>query len=218
MKEKTSPTQKALNIWAIILILWSIYRAHFKTDLPIWFDEFITKPLFFILPVYWYITKVEGKRFFQGIDLHVKRILPDIIFGIIIGSIFLSIGYLGASSQSKGSLFQQLFTLQFVSMFAVALMTSVSEEILSRGFILKRLYEESKNIFSSITISSILFFFLHIPMLFTSDSLGGDIILKVMVTDLILSIAVSILYLQRKNLLLPIIVHALYSVSLSFFL
>ena len=40
-KSETSPTQKMLNVWAIILIIWSLYRATFKTGLPILFDEFI---------------------------------------------------------------------------------------------------------------------------------------------------------------------------------
>ena len=46
MKENVSPLQKSLNVWAIILILWSIYRANFGTSLPTWLDEFLVKPLF----------------------------------------------------------------------------------------------------------------------------------------------------------------------------
>ena len=66
MKQKTSPTQKALNVWAIVLIIWALYRAKFRTDLPIWFDEFIAKPAVFILPIYYYISRYEKKNFFSG--------------------------------------------------------------------------------------------------------------------------------------------------------
>ena len=62
-----SYTQKVLNVWAVILILWSIYRA--KLALPEWFDEFIAKPLIFILPVYLFIRKVEKGNFFSKIPL-----------------------------------------------------------------------------------------------------------------------------------------------------
>ena len=39
-KSEVSSTQKMLNIWAIILIIWSLYRATFKTGLPIWIGPF----------------------------------------------------------------------------------------------------------------------------------------------------------------------------------
>ena len=59
MKSKVTATQRALNLWAVILIIWSVYRAKFR--LPEWLDEFIAKPLVFILPVYYYIRKIEKK-------------------------------------------------------------------------------------------------------------------------------------------------------------
>ena len=46
----------------------------------------------------------------------------------------------------------------------------------------------------------------------------GTVILQVMMTDIALSVVVSVLYLQRRSLLLPIIIHAFYTFSLTFFL
>ena len=68
MKEKKeiSSTQKALNLWAVILIIWAIYRTYFK--LPEWFDEFIAKPLVFVLPVLVYIRTVEKRNSFKFIN------------------------------------------------------------------------------------------------------------------------------------------------------
>ncbi len=220
MKENVSPLQKSLNVWAIILILWSIYRANFGTSLPIWFDEFLVKPLFFILPVFWYIKKIERKPFFAQVDLHRKTIIPDLLLGFGLGLAFFAVGYLGIILR-QGMLTTQilsLFTPQILTIFILAFATSVSEEILSRGFVLKRLYEESKNVIKSVAISSLLFFFLHIPILFTSQHMTGTVILQVMMTDIALSVVVSVLYLQRKSLLLPIIIHAFYTFSLTFFL
>lgn len=220
MKENVSPLQKSLNVWAIILILWSIYRANFGTSLPAWLDEFLVKPLFFILPVYWYIKKIEKKSFFHEVDLHKKTIVSDLLLGFGLGVAFFAVGYLGIILKQGVSSVQifKLFQPQTFIIFAIAFATSVSEEILSRGFVLKRLYEESKNTVKSIAISSILFFFLHIPILFTSQHMTGTLILQVMMTDIALSVVVSILYLQRRSLLLPIIIHAFYTFSLTFFL
>lgn len=220
MKENVSPLQKSLNVWAIILILWSIYRANFGTSLPSWLDEFLVKPLFFILPVFWYIKKIEKKPFFHQVDLHKKTIISDMLWGVGLGVAFFIVGYMGIMLKQGVTSVQilKLFQPQTFIIFAVAFATSVSEEILSRGFVLKRLYEESKNTVKSIAISSLLFFFLHIPILFTSQHMTGTVILQVMMTDIALSVVVSVLYLQRKSLLLPIIIHAFYTFSLTFFL
>ena len=86
MKSKVTSTQRALNLWAIILIIWAVYRAKFK--LPVWFDEFIAKPLVFVLPVYYYVKNIEKKPFFSAIDFKAKVTLPDIFYALIIGIIF----------------------------------------------------------------------------------------------------------------------------------
>jgi membrane protease YdiL (CAAX protease family) len=99
-----------------------------------------------------------------------------------------------------------------------ALATGISEEILSRGFVLKRLYEDSKNILTSSFFASILFFFLHVPILFTNIKLTGNLLLFFMVTDIILSLFNSFVFLIRKSLFLPIFIHALYNITLLLFI
>lgn len=221
MKEQVSGAQKALNVWAIILILWSIYRANFGVSLPIWMDEFIIKPLFFVLPVVWYITKKEKKNFFKRVELHTKTLPGDISMGLVFGVFFLLVGYFGVYLKTKVFpyiSFNQLFSISTLTLFAIAIATSISEEILSRGFVLQHLYEESKNLIHAVLISSVLFFFLHIPILFSTEHITGTILLQVMAGDLALSMVVSFLYLKRKSLLLPIIIHVFYILSLTLFI
>lgn len=218
MKEKASPTQQVLNLWAIVLIIWSIYRASFNTDMPVWFDEFIIKPVIFIGPVYWFIKRVEKKKLFRSLDLNLKMLSSDLILGGIVGVIFLLIGYAGSLLRSHQLALPSISGLSLGYLVAVALATSVSEEILSRGFVLKRLYQESHNLVSSIGLSSVLFFVLHIPILFTAPQVNGLLLLQVMTTDILLSIAISLLYLDRKSLTLPIIVHLFYALSLTLFM
>lgn len=220
MKQKVSATQRVLNIWAIILFVWSLYRINFRTDLPIWIDEFIAKPLVFILPVYFYITQVEKKNFLTAIQLKGEDLGKNILLGLGIGSLFFLSGLLGIGLKNNGSLaasFSILFSPAIIYILLLSLATAVSEEILSRGFVLQRLYEDSKNMFSAAFLSSILFFILHIPILFTNDKIIGVLLLQVMVTDLILSFGISLIFLYRKNLVVPIIIHALYSLSLYLF-
>lgn len=220
MREKITPTQKALNIWAIILIIWAIYRAKFR--MPDWFDEFIAKPLVFIFPVYYYINRVEKKDFLDDVYLKTKKFVFDILLGLLIGGGFFLISILANYLKfHKLFLFNQQNQLGFQGLLMVMLMaiaTGISEEILSRGFVLKRLYEESKNVFTSSFFASILFFFLHVPILFTNMKISGNILLMFMATDMILSLVNSFIFLERKSLILPILIHAFYNLSIILFI
>lgn len=221
MKDKTtskvSPTQRALNVWAVILIIWSIYRANIR--MPDWFDEFIAKPIVFILPVYYYLSHVDKKNFFQAIWFKPKQLLRDIAYGVGIGVIFfitsIAANYVKFHKllHISGSL-----TLQGIGHITIlAVATGISEEILSRGFVLKKLYEESKNVYTSSFFASILFFFLHVPILFTTAKISGNTLLLFMATDLILSLVNCFIYLDRKSLVVPILIHAMYNIALAFF-
>ncbi len=218
MKKYVSPTQKALNLWAIILIIWSIYRANVR--MSEWFDEFIAKPLVFILPVYYYIKNIDKKDFSSSLLIKPKELGKDVILGFGIGGIFF-VTALFANFVKFHKFFSlnTTFTIQNIALVSLlALATGISEEILSRGFVLKKLYDESKNIYTSSFFASILFFFLHVPILFTNSRIGGNTLIIFMVTDLILSLVNSFLFLNRRSLILPILVHAMYNISLAFFI
>lgn len=216
MKKQISSTQKVLNIWALILILWSLYRVQFT--FPEWFDEFIAKPLLFIGPVAWYILKYEKKPFFSSVWIDKKKVVRDIYLATIVGLLFFIVAFIPIFIKTgsfpffeKGSL---TYWYHLASFIPVVVATAISEEILSRGFVLKTLYEESNNIVSSTFIASILFFILHIPILFTNLKLTGHVLIFFMITDLILSFANSFIYIGRRSLVLPILIHALYNLTL----
>ncbi|CAN5242056.1 hypothetical protein BH09PAT2_BH09PAT2_03750 [soil metagenome] len=220
MKKPISQTQKTLNIWAIVLILWSGYRTYFKTELPVWFDEFIAKPAIFLIPLHYFITHIEKKNFFESIDLTHKHIKSDFLIGLGAGLLFLVSGLLAyfIRHQSLPSGVDVLSSSMFLYILFVAFASSITEEILSRGFVLKRLYAESNNALSSVFLASFLFFFLHIPILFSDPNIRGAMLLQVMATDILLSFAVSFIYLQRKNIIIPILIHAFYNLSIYLFL
>ncbi|MEI6532702.1 MAG: CPBP family intramembrane glutamic endopeptidase [Candidatus Roizmanbacteria bacterium] len=218
MKTQVTATQRALNLWAIVLIVWALYRSYFKTDLPVWFDEFVAKPVVFVLPIYWYITYLEKKSFFSEIWLLRKNFSNNVFIGLGVGAVFIFSGALGNYILTK-SIFpaNNLATEAIMMVILTALATGITEEILSRGFVLKKLYQESKNIYSSIFLSSVLFFFLHVPILFTSHMFGASL-LRVMLADVVLSVTVSIFYLDRKSIVIPILIHALYNISLMLYM
>ncbi len=186
--------------------------------MPDWFDEFIAKPIVFIVPVYYFIEKYEKKEFFSYLYLKVKTFWADVGLGIVIGAVFfLSAILANLVKLKKFVLLPNASPTSLILTVTIAVATGISEEILSRGFVLKKLYEESKNIYTSSFFASILFFFLHVPILFTNYKLTGNMILLVMFTDLILSLVNSFIFLERKSLVLPILIHAFYNLALVLF-
>jgi len=217
MKEKVTSTQKALNLWAVILIAWAFYRSYFK--MPEWFDEFIAKPIVFVLPVFYFIKKIDKKSIVDYLYLKFKpkEIIKDILYGFGIGLIFLLTAMVAFYFRNgKFSFISKPPTLSgFVTIVTLALATGITEEILSRGFVLRKLYEESKNVLSATFFTSILFFFLHVPILFTNIKITGQMLLLFMVTDMLLSMVNGLIFLQKKSLIIPIFVHAFYNVVIA---
>jgi len=212
-KSEVGPTQKILNVWAIILILWSFYRITFRSDLPIWFDEFISKPLVFLFPIFLYITKSEKKSFLKGVGIENKNRAKDILFGLGVGSLFFGIAII--TKILKGAPFSfPIVSVTSIIWILSTIMAAIVEQILSTGFVFKRLSEESKNIAKPLLISAVLFFFLHIPILFGVDKISGSTLVQMIMMNTLLSLTTSVVFLMRKNTISPIIVHALYLLSL----
>ena len=214
MKSKTTPLQKALNLWAVILIIWSIYRTYFK--MPEWFDEFIAKPLVFVLPVVYYIKNIDKQNVLSSLNISLKpkKLFHDFLYAVGIGAIFFITVFISFYIKSgKFISFNRSINLASIPLIIItALATGISEEILSRGFVLKKLYEESKNPLSSTFFSSILFFFLHVPILFTNAKIGGNLLLVFLATDLLLSMINGLIFIERKSLVIPILLHAFYNI------
>lgn len=95
----------------------------------------------------------------------------------------------------------------------LALVTAITEVLLSQGFVLERLLKESKNMVTSSIYASILNFLLNVPLLFTTPGLTGTLLLKVLAIQLSLNLALSFLYAYRRSVYAPILIKALYLLS-----
>jgi len=217
MREKITPTQRALNLWAVILIIWAFYRTYLK--MPEWFDEFIAKPLVFVLPVFYYLKEVDKKPILSSLYLHLKPkiIFRDLFNSLVIGGVFLMTAILSFYLKEKKLILISNFPGwdKFLLVVFTALATGITEEILSRGFVLKKLYEQSKNVYSSTFFASVLFFFLHVPILFANPRINGTMLLMFMTTDLLLSMINGIIFLEKKSLTAPILIHAFYNIIIA---
>ncbi len=181
--------------------------------MPAWIDEFLFKPLVFVLPIYWLIVHHEKKEFFNEIWLNSKKIVADCAVGLALGGVFI-ISALFAQYVKIGTLDLSAIGSQNIALaLLITLGTATSEEILSRGFILKRFFEETNNPYLASFNASILFLILHIPILFTIPELKGTLLILILATDFILSLINCFIYIDRKSLITPILIHAMYNAA-----
>lgn len=184
--------------------------------MPEWFDEFIAKPTVFVLPVFYYIKIIDKKAIFNYLNLKLtgKEIFYDLLYSLGVGFLFLVTAFAASYFRTGKLIFiGNLPTFsEFSMIFFISLATGITEEILSRGFVLKKLYEESKNVLSSTFFASVLFFFLHVPILFANTKITGNMLIMFMATDMLLSMVNGFIFLQKRSLTIPIFIHAFFNI------
>ena len=217
-KAVRSSTEWVFQFWAWQLLAWSLYRYFFRFPEPI--DEFLVKPLVFVLPVLWFVLKKE-KRGIGTIGITSKNFLQSVLIGCGFGLLFAGEAIL-ANIFKYGSLTltptPAVLLYGLPMMFILSLATSVSEELLSRGFFFSRIYETSKNLIRAVVMSTLLFVAFHIPILLTSLRFQGTTLILFFMTSIVLGIANSLIYYRTKSLVAPILVHLFWNMTVAVFL
>jgi membrane protease YdiL (CAAX protease family) len=213
----TNTLDPVYRLWAWILLTWSLYRYFVRV--PEWADEFIFKPLVFVIPVIWYVLKRE-KRSLSSIGLTWQGFFKSVYIGLGFGAVFALEGMLahymkyGRMEVNPIAAFSEYgFFLLFVS-----LATAFSEELLSRGFVFNRIYEKTNSLVRASLIGAFLFLCLHVPILVTINKLQGPTLILFFVTDFILAVANSMLFAMTGSLVAPILVHVFWNMTVALYL
>lgn len=208
-------------VWFIIFLVWAFYRAKFF--LPEYLDEFIVKPLIFALPIIWVVIKREKKKLTTlGLPTNPKKFLEDLYIGVIIGILFALEGVL-ANYLKYGKLsFEPIWALQasggVMTFLLINLSTSLWEEILGRGYLYQRFLRIYKDQYHAAISSSFLFLLLHVPIMFTRLHLTGTSLIVYPVSILLLGITNSYVLSWRGSIVLPILIHAFWNMTVALYL
>lgn len=206
------------QLWAWILLIWSLYRF-FVTGMPEWADEFIFKPLVFVVPVVWYVIKKE-KRTLETVGVTGKNFFTALYVGLGFGMIFAIEGlfanyikYGDLNIDPIGAFKQYGFLLLLFS-----LATAFSEELLSRGFVFRRIYEQTKNLPFSAFLSAIMFVLLHVPILVSTHKFYGLTLILFFSTEFVLGLANGIVFFYTGSLVAPMLVHLFWNMTVALYL
>lgn len=205
-RRNVSQTQKAFNVWGIVLAIWAVYRATVGAAAPMFFDEIILKPLLFIAPVLFYIKTFEHKTLAEGLWVDLKNALKHIQVALLI-SIPAAVLYFVCIIFGWSQVSLESVPLLIVIAFGM----SISEEVLSRGFVARHIWEESHSVVKTVIQSSIMHMFLRIPRIMTTPALFGNKLVLFVIADVTLSVVLTVVFLWRKSLVPVIIIRFLYS-------
>jgi len=208
-------------VWFAIFLVWAVYRAKFF--LPETVDELLVKPLVFVAPVIYIVLLREKKKLAElGLAPLPKNFFLDLYIGVVIGILFAIEGLLANYLKYGQFSFTPLVAVKLgggvVPFLLLSLTTALWEEILARGYLYKRLYEPGKNQFGAAVSSSFLFLLLHVPIMFTRLHLTGTLLLIYPLSILILGICNSYLFTLRGSLVLPILIHAFWNMTVALYL
>lgn len=217
-KEAVGPLTGVFRLWAWILLVWTIYRYY--VDLPEAVDEFIAKPLVFVLPILIYVFRYE-KRNLASLGITWTNLFPSLYTGIGIGFMFALQGLLanyikyGELTINPIAAFQEYGFL----LLPISLATACTEELLGRGFLFSRFYEKSKgNLLYAALFSTVLFALLHVPILLSSLKYQGVTLVLFFATSLTIGFANAILFKYSKSLVAPILVHLFWNMTVALYL
>ncbi len=209
--------ESVYRLWGWILLLWSLYRYFVR--LPEWADEFVFKPLVFVVPVIWYVTKIENRPL-SSVGLTMKNFFNSVYIGLGFGMLFALEG-LAANFLKYGELkVNPIAAFEQYGFFLIILSiaTGFSEELLSRGFIFNRIQEKSGNLVKALLLSSVLFLLLHVPILVTINKLQGMTLVLFFVTDFVLALANGLLFYNMGSIVAPILVHLFWNMTVALYL
>jgi membrane protease YdiL (CAAX protease family) len=213
MNKNTRLLERTYTIWGLALIFWSLYRAFVRLPEPI--DEFVAKPLIFLVPAITYVLFVE-KRPLSSIGLRFGKFTRDIYLGLGFGAIFAIEGI--AANIVKHGVVSVMPAITVDSptlllFLALSVATAFTEEVLVRGFLYTHLKEGYGSEIKALVVATLMYFMLLIPILFTRLHLTDMTLAMFLGTNLILSLANTMIFNETKTLTVPILIHVFWNMA-----
>jgi membrane protease YdiL (CAAX protease family) len=211
-------TKSTLPIWiklCVFLITWLVFLFVFQVvgfySVPPSFYYYDDTSLYFLtidrlfqlfatLTAIWIFTKYIDKTPFIALGFYVKKRIPDILLGIFLGAIVMTIGCFSLSYlkeitiQKNASIDVNQIMLSILFYISIA----VLEEVLCRGYLLRQLLKICHKYLALLSIS-LFFTVLH--------SLSVSISVVSFINLFLLGVLFGVSYIHTKNLWFPIALH-----------
>lgn len=205
--------KKAIKIFLPVFLLWFFYRLLFPVSESI--DELLAKPLIFVLlPLF--ILKTKKLPGFEN----KQKVTEDLFLGVALGFVFAFTALLVNKLKHGSFFFNPVLSFQEANLLiylCLSLVSGFSEEILGRGFLFNIL-RKNKTVFASATASSFLFLLLHLPIVVSQLHFQAMVLVVFLISVFLLSMVNCYLYDNRGSLVLPILIHLFWNMTIALYL
>ena len=215
MHLKNNKLSSLLIIYLGVFILWAGYRFFFKNT--VFLEETLIKGIVFSLPLFILPLSVKNKLNFLGIT--GENFFKSVYLGIILGLVLGLAGQVGNLVRHHTMLFSSnnLTAANIGAFLILSLITAFWEQLLFSGYFLSFATRLFKSEVVQVTLTGLLFSLIHLPALLLVNKITFSQIYLSLLLLLTLGISCSILRLRQKNLIAPIMAHALWGVTIFMF-
>lgn len=215
MKKSLGQLHRALLSYALIFVVWGLYRLLLR--FPEEIEETVIKPIVFIgavllieRPKQWFVffRQVWGKGNWLvaaglGIALGFGYVL---FYGV---SSIIAFGTLQLGSEAANNV--------WISFVSVGLTTALWEEFVFSGYVLRALSAVDKSQWIARIVTAVLFASVHLPILAFWYKFTGPVLLFQLLLLFVLGFGNATAMGRSKNLLTPVIAHTLWGVAIFLF-
>lgn len=198
-------------LFSFIFVVWSFYR-YLPGILPLWAEELILKPLFWLLPTFWLVKRVE-RQSFSSLGFTKKNLFPSIYWGVGLGLVFALEGLLTNIVKYKGLNLVSLgySSTAFLGLFLLSLVTAFTEETVFRGYLFHRLWQIWQKEWLANIVSSFLFVIIHLPIGVFVLGYTPMVMFAYLFFVFIFAFGSAFVFGRTQNLLASILLHVFWS-------
>jgi membrane protease YdiL (CAAX protease family) len=206
-KDKIIGIKNATILSTYLIIVWGLYRFLFK--LPEEIEEIIIKPVFWLVPTFYFVYK-EGQKL-SSVGITLKKLFPAIYLSLGLGVLFLAeallVNYLKYGNfQFGANIGQKAF---FVSL-ALSFATAVSEEITFRGYLFTRVWKALGNEWTSNILTTAIWTLIHVPISIFVWKFDLTASLTYLFLTTIFGLGSCFVFARTKNIISSIFLHILW--------
>lgn len=208
MPKKEIALKNAVLLSTYLLIVWGLYRFLFK--LPDDIEELFVKPVIWLVPVFYLLSKEKAKIASLGITL--KNFFPAIYFSLGLGAFFVIEAIFINFVKYQGLNFSaNLGNTPFLTSLGLSFATAVVEEITFRGYIFNRVWHALGGEWAANILTSIAWGLIHVPVTFFVWKLDPGASLIYLVLTTIFGIGSAFVFARTKNIFSSILLHVLWA-------
>jgi hypothetical protein len=209
------PLTKLLAIYGGLFLVWAGYRFLFHNTVLI--EEIFIKGIIFSLPLF--LFPILEKNKMSSLGITGMNFFQSVYLGITLGLILGFAGQIGNVMRHHTMLFSSnnLTAANIGAFLILSLITAFWEQLLFSGYFLSLTTRIFDSELLQVTLTGALFSLIHLPaLLLVKNSSFAQIYLSLLLL-LTLGISCAILKLRQKNLIAPIMAHALWGVTIFMF-